>query len=53
VQLTGGGETFTDGTGFYAFCRVAPGAAEVRTAGGAQTVNVRAGEMRQVDLALH
>lgn len=53
VRLSSGEETYTDGSGFFAFCRVRPGAVEVTTQDGAgsQTIDVKPGTIAQLRLS--
>ncbi|MGC8741316.1 MAG: family 10 glycosylhydrolase [Candidatus Sumerlaeaceae bacterium] len=55
VRLSTGEETYTDGSGFFAFCGVRPGTVEVKADGAekAQSVSVRAGAVAQLPLSLH
>ncbi|MCX7624682.1 MAG: family 10 glycosylhydrolase [Candidatus Sumerlaeaceae bacterium] len=56
VKLASGEETFTDGTGFFAFCKVSPGVATVEAVAGKtsthQTTTVRPGAIAQISLNL-
>ncbi len=52
VQLSTGAETYTDGTGFYAFCKAPAGQLEIRAADGlGATVSLKPGEVREVNLS--
>jgi len=55
VRLASGEVTFTDGTGFFAFCRVRPGSNKVMLGSDAvgtagENIDVRAGRMKEVRL---
>lgn len=56
VKLASGEETYTDGTGFFAFCKVRPGATTVQAvvgpASATQNATVRAGAIAPMSLNL-